>query len=146
MLDDWYTIRLSRLQEEEEKLREVAHVSPPPAKKARIEMGMKKTGETNGSKTCTLKEEEGKVETEAEDSTRSAVISKFLVSMPDDFYQFWDLCFTLNPSYPHCKCLSILCVAFFIMFKTSFLITIAMCVQWHWKIHWGWNWWVLIMF
>lgn len=36
---------------------------------------------------------------ESEDM-RENVKRKFLVQMPDDFYQFWELCKSLNPSNP----------------------------------------------
>lgn len=35
---------------------------------------------------------------------RQDIKQKFMFEMPDDFYSFWDLCKSLNPSKPSCTC------------------------------------------
>ena len=40
---------------------------------------------------------------ESED-VKENVKRKFLVQMPEDFYQFWDFCKSLNPSNPQGLC------------------------------------------
>ena len=34
---------------------------------------------------------------------REKVRRKFLVDMPEDFYQFWDFCCSINPAHPECE-------------------------------------------
>lgn len=34
---------------------------------------------------------------------REKVRRKFLVDMPEDFYQFWEFCKSLDPSHPECE-------------------------------------------
>ena len=43
---------------------------------------------------------------ESED-VKENVKRKFLVQMPEDFYQFWDFCKSLNPSNPQGLCVAI---------------------------------------
>lgn len=79
-----------------EKARE-KEPSPPLAKKARIDN--KSVDDTDAEK---VKETKTKID-EQEDDEKATIKSKFLVDMPDDFYQFWDFCSTLNSTHPHCK-------------------------------------------
>ena len=34
---------------------------------------------------------------------REKVKRKFLVDMPEDFYQFWEFCKSIDPSHPECE-------------------------------------------
>ena len=49
-----------------------------------------------------INEEELERDRACED-VREKVKRKFLVEMPDDFYQFWEFCKSLNPSHPQCE-------------------------------------------
>ena len=37
------------------------------------------------------------------EDVREKIRRKFLVDMPEDFYQFWEFCKSINPSQPQCK-------------------------------------------
>ena len=84
------------VEEEEEGC--VGSCPSPPAKKSRSTETTVAAGDpVAGGKEATTEEEE-------EEGMRSVIKRKFLVEMPDDFYQFWKFCSSLNPAHPHCEC------------------------------------------
>ena len=63
-------------------------------------------GGTSSSDPCQPKSQEGSIDAaELEEDKvctdmREKVKRKFLVSMPDDFYEFWEFCKSIDPSHP----------------------------------------------
>ena len=60
-------------------------------------------GETSRSCGEDLINEEELERDRACEDVREKVKRKFLVEMPDDFYQFWEFCKSLDPSHPQCE-------------------------------------------